>query len=108
MAGKGDDAAARGDGPPDGAGGAGGPRAAGGLPRGPARGRRWLARLAFAAAIVVVVVVVLLFGGLKSIAALLLGLRAWRSAARRRSFSWLTAAWCAGWRRWSWSPRRCS
>ena len=68
MAGKGDHAAARGGR----ADGAGGPRAADGLPRGPARGRRWLARLAFAAA-AAAVVVLLLFGGLKGIAALLLG-----------------------------------
>jgi len=56
----------------DGAAGAGRPRAADELPEGPARGRRWLARLAFAAA-VAAVVVLLLFGGLKSVAALLLG-----------------------------------
>jgi diacylglycerol kinase family enzyme len=69
MAGKDDDVASRGNGRPDGAGEAG---AAGELPRRPARGRRWLARLAFAAA-VAAVVVLLLFGGLKGIAALLLG-----------------------------------
>ncbi|HUK67162.1 MAG TPA: diacylglycerol kinase family protein, partial [Streptosporangiaceae bacterium] len=42
-------------------------------PQRPARGQRWLARLAFAAAIAAVVVLVLL-GGLKSVTALLLGL----------------------------------
>jgi hypothetical protein len=93
MAGKGDDMAARGDGPPP---GAGGPRAAGELPGGPARGRRWLARLAFAAAIAAVVVL-LLFGGLRSIAALLLGLlglavgcaAAWFFLAYRGVVRWL-------------------
>jgi diacylglycerol kinase family enzyme len=69
MAGKGNNVAARGSVRADGAGGAG---AADGLPRRPARGRRWLARLAFAAA-AAAVVVLLLFGGLKGIAALLLG-----------------------------------
>jgi diacylglycerol kinase family enzyme len=69
MAGKGDDVAARGGGQAD---GTGGPRAADGLPRRPTRGRRWLARLAFAAA-AAAVVMLLLFGGLKGIAALLLG-----------------------------------
>ena len=96
MAGKGDDAAARGDGRPDGAGGAGGPRAAEELPGGPARGRRWLARLAFAAAIAAVVVL-LLFGGLKGIAALLLGFAglavgcaaAWFFLAYRGVVRWL-------------------
>ena len=93
MAGKGDDVAARGGGRAD---GAGGPRAADGLPRGPTRGRRWLARLAFAAA-VAAVVVLLLFGGLKGIAALLLGFAglavgcaaAWFFLAYRGVVRWL-------------------
>jgi len=93
MAGKGDDVAARGGGRAD---GAGGPRAADGLPRGPTRGRRWLARLAFAAAIAAVVVL-LLFGGLKGIAALLLGFAglavgcaaAWFFLAYRGVVRWL-------------------
>jgi diacylglycerol kinase family enzyme len=71
MAGKDDDVAAPGDGPPHVMDGAGGPRAADELPKGPARRQRWLARLAFAAAIAAVVVL-LLFGGLRSVAALLL------------------------------------
>jgi len=90
MAGKGDDVAVQGDGRPDGAGGAGE------LPRRPARGRRWLARLAFAAA-VAAVVVLLLFGGLKGIAALLLGslglavgcAAAWFFLAHRGVVRWL-------------------
>ena len=93
MAGKDDDVASRGNGRPDGAGEA---RAADGLPRGPARGRRWLARLAFAAA-VAAVVVLLLFGGLKGIAALLLGFAglavgcaaAWFFLAYRGLVRWL-------------------
>jgi diacylglycerol kinase family enzyme len=72
MAGTGDDVAARGDGRPHGMDGAGEPRAAKELPKGPARSQRWLARLAFAAAIAAVVVL-LVFGGLRSVAALLLG-----------------------------------
>jgi diacylglycerol kinase family enzyme len=96
MAGKGDDVAARGGGRPDGAAGAGGPRAADELPGGPARSRRWLARLAFAAAIAAVVVP-LLFGGLRSIAALLLGFAglavgcaaAWFFLAYRGVVRWL-------------------
>jgi hypothetical protein len=96
MAGKGDDVAVRGGGRPDGAGGAGGPRAADELPGGPARSRRWLARLAFAAAIAAVVVL-LLFGGLRSIAALLLGFAglavgcaaAWFFLAYRGVVRWL-------------------
>jgi diacylglycerol kinase family enzyme len=96
MAGKGDGVAARGAARPDGAGGAGGPRAADELPGGPARGRRWLARLAFAAA-VAAVVVLLLFGGLKSVAALLLGFlglavgcaAAWFFLAYRGVVRWL-------------------
>jgi len=93
MAGDGDDVAARGDGRPD---GAGGPRVTDELPGGPARGRRWLARLAFAAAIAAVVVL-LLFGGLKGIAALLLGFAglavgcaaAWFFLAYRGVVRWL-------------------
>jgi diacylglycerol kinase family enzyme len=96
MAGKGDDVAARGDGPPHGLGGAGGPRGTDELPKGPARSQRWLARLAFAAAIAAVVVL-LLFGGLKSIAALLLGFAglavgcaaAWWFLANRGVVRWL-------------------
>jgi diacylglycerol kinase family enzyme len=72
MAGQGDDVARPGDGPAHGVGGARGPRVTDALPTGPSRSQRWLARLAFAAAIAAVVVL-LLFGGLKSIAALLLG-----------------------------------
>jgi diacylglycerol kinase family enzyme len=82
----------------DGAGGAGGPRAADELPGAAARGRRWLARLAFAAA-AAAVVVLLLFGGLKSVAALLLGLlglafgcaAAWFFLAYRGVVRWLAA-----------------
>jgi len=93
MAGQGDDAASRGGGRPDRAGEAG---AAGELPRRPARGRRWLARLAFAAA-AAAVVVLLLFGGLKGIAALLLGIAglavgcaaAWFFLAYRGVVRWL-------------------
>jgi diacylglycerol kinase family enzyme len=96
MAGKGDDVAARGDGPPRGVGGAGGPRVAGGQPGRPARRQRWLARLAFAAATAAVVVLVLL-GGLKSVTALLLGLlglavgcaAAWCFLAYRGVVRWL-------------------
>jgi hypothetical protein len=99
MAARGDDVTARGDGPPHGAGGAGGLRAADELPTGPARSRRWLARLAFAAAIAAVVVP-LLFGGLKGIAALLLGLlglavgcaAAWWFLAYRGVVRWLAFA----------------
>jgi len=69
MARKGDEVAARGDGPPHGRGGR---YAAGGaLARAP-RGQRWLARLAFAAAFAAVVVL-LLSGALRSVAALLVG-----------------------------------
>ncbi len=90
-----DDVAARGNGPPQGAGGAGGP-----LGASPAtRGQRWLARLAFAAAIGAVVVL-LLSGGLRSIAALLLGFAglaiacaaAWSFLARRGVLRWLAFA----------------
>jgi diacylglycerol kinase family enzyme len=96
MAGKGGDLAARGGGPPHGMDGAGGPRAAHDLQKGPARGQRWLARLAFAAAIAAVVVL-LLFGGLRSIAALLLGFAglavacaaAWWFLAYRGIVRWL-------------------
>ena len=93
MAGKGDDVAARGSVRADGAGGTG---RADELPRRPARGRRWLARLAFAAA-AAAVVVLLLFGGLKGIAALLLGFAglavgcaaAWFFLAYRGVVRWL-------------------
>jgi diacylglycerol kinase family enzyme len=96
MAGKDDEMAAQGDGPPHGMDGAGGPRATDELPKGPARRQRWLARLAFAAAIAAVVVL-LLFGGLKSIAALLLGFlglavacaAAWWFLAYRGAVRWL-------------------
>ena len=99
MAGKPDDVAARGDGPPRGAGGAGGPRVTDDQQKRPTRGQRWLARLAFAAAIAAVVVLVL-FGGLKSIAALLLGFAglaiacaaAWWFLAHRGIVRWLAAA----------------
>src|ERR1700730_3270488 len=67
---KGNDVAARDDGPPQGTGGAVG---AGGAPGSADRGQRWLARLAFAGA-AAVVAVVLLSGALRSIAVLLLGL----------------------------------
>ncbi len=95
MAGKGDDVAARGGGPAHGVGGAGGPRVMDEQPKGPTRSQRWLARLAFAAA--VAAVVVLLFGGLRSIAALLLGLAglaigcaaAWWFLANRGIVRWL-------------------
>jgi len=99
MASKPDGVAARGDGPPHGAGGAGGPRVTGEQPERPTRGQRWLARLAFAAAIAAVVVLVLL-GGLKSVAALLLGLlglaiacaAAWWFLAHRGIVRWLAFA----------------
>jgi diacylglycerol kinase family enzyme len=99
MAGKGDGVAARGDGPPYGAGGADGPRVTGGQPERPTRRQRWLARLAFAAAIAAVVVLVLL-GGLKSVTALLLGLlglaigcaAAWWFLAHRGIVRWLAFA----------------
>ena len=98
MAGKPDDVAARRDGPA-GAGGAGGPRVTGEQPERPSRGQRWLARLAFTAAIAAVVVLVL-FGGLKSVAALLLGLvglaiacaAAWWFLAHRGIVRWLAFA----------------
>ncbi len=98
MAGKTDDVAARRDGP-DGAGGAGGPRVTGEQPERPTRSQRWLARLAFSAAIAAVVVLVL-FGGLKSVAALLLGLvglaiacaAAWWFLAHRGIVRWLAFA----------------
>jgi diacylglycerol kinase family enzyme len=93
MAGKDDDGAARGDGPPP---GAGGPQVAGGQPQRPTHRQRWLARLAFAA-VIAAIVVLLLFGGLKSIAALLLGLlgpavgcaAAWCFLAYRGVVRWL-------------------
>jgi len=96
MAGKDDDVAARGDGPPHGAGGAGGPRVRGGLPERPTGRQRWLARLAFAAAFAAVVVLVLP-GVLKSVTALLLGLlglaigcaAAWWFLAYRGIVRWL-------------------
>ena len=96
MAGKPDDVDARGDGRPQGAGGADGPRMTGEQPRRPTGSQRWLARLAFAAAIAAVVVLVL-FGGLKSIAALLVGflglavacVAAWWFLAHRGIVRWL-------------------
>ena len=96
MAGKPDDVAARGDGPPRGAGGAGGPRVTDDQQKRPTRSQRWLARLVFAAAIAAVVVLVL-FGGLRSIAALLLGFAglaiacaaAWWFLAHRGIVRWL-------------------
>jgi diacylglycerol kinase family enzyme len=95
MAGKRDDVAAPGGGPPRGVDGAGGPQVAGGQPGRPARRQRWLARLAFAAA--TAAVVVLLLGGLKSVTALLLGLlglavgcaAAWCFLAYRGVVRWL-------------------
>ena len=96
MAGRPDDVAARGDGPPHGAGGL---RVTDEQHKRPTRGQRWLARLAFAAAIAAVVVL-LLFGGLRSIAALLLGFAglavgcaaAWWFLAHRGIVRWLAAA----------------
>jgi diacylglycerol kinase family enzyme len=95
MAGKGDDMAERRDGPPRGIGGAGGPRVTEERAEGPARSQRWLARLAFAVAIAAVVV--LLLGGLRSLAALLLGFlglavgcaAAWWFLAYRGVVRWL-------------------
>ncbi len=81
---------------PDEVGGAGGRSGSGEPPEGPSRRQRWLARLAFASAIAAVVVL-LLFGGLRSIAALLLGLlglaiafaAAWWFLANRGIVRWL-------------------
>ena len=85
--------AARGGGPPGGAG------AAPGAPAHATRRQRWLARLAFAAAFAAVVVV-LVSGALKSITALLLGLAAlaitcaaaWWFLANRGVVRWLASA----------------
>jgi diacylglycerol kinase family enzyme len=96
MAGKPDDVTAQGDGRAHGAGGAGGPRVTDEQPKRPTGSQRWLARLAFAAAIAAVVVLVL-FGGLKSIAALLVGflglavacVAAWWFLAHRGIVRWL-------------------
>ena len=93
MARKVDDVAARGGGPPGGAG------AAPGAPASATRGQRWLARLAFATAFAVVVVV-LLSGALKSITALLVGFAglaiacaaAWWFLANRGVVRWLACA----------------
>src|SRR4030088_1360005 len=92
---KGDDMAARDDGPPQGNGAAD----AGGAPAGAARRQRWLARLAFIGA-AAVVTVVLLSGALRSIAVLLLGLAglavtcaaAWWFLAHRGVLRWLALA----------------
>ena len=96
MTGKPDDVAARGDGPAQGVGGAGSPPVTDEQPKRPTGSQRWLARLAFAAAMAAVVVLVL-FGGLKSIAALLVGflglavacVAAWWFLAHRGIVRWL-------------------
>ena len=105
MARKGDDIAAQEDGPlhpmggPNVAGDVGAPGGPPGAPPAAARGQRWLARLAFAAAAASVVVLVLA-GALRSVTALLLGLAGlaiacaagWWFLANRGIRRWLALA----------------